>query len=403
MKKREWNEGLDNLDPEIVERYVEEKDRLRHRKKRMRTMLRFVAVAACIALVLGILIVLPMLREDAPAVIPKPDRTDNGRYKDFSVSSPEIAIEWPWEYLAVYEKYSYINIDGAEYEGWGRELLSSHIGEKLGVYTATGYGFDGEYYEEFEAYRIKDVSHEKTVAVRMNDRYYVFHLKKYDPPKALGEMLTAYCFSKHAELSGFSLENMGVDEEYYALENDDYIWSILDGCASAQNVMTSDWKENKVALVSFTLSSEVLGINRRVMYVTESGYLWTNAFGWEYVYFIGEDAAGKIIKYAMENSKKAEYEPQYKSLVGTVTEITDEYFLVDDSVLCKDPADGITFKILLDDIRISRYFSIGVIGVGDTVVVKYEGDVDNRNGNTINGVVSISEAFISGGNVYVPE
>ena len=139
------------------------------------------------------------------------------------------------------------------------------------------------------------------------------------------------------------------------------------------------------------------------MYVTESGYLWTNAFGWEYVYFIGKDAAEDIIKYATENSSAAEYEPQYKSLVGTVTEITDEYFLVDDAVLCKDPADGIMFKISLDDIRISRYFSAGVIDVGDTVIVKYEGDVDKQNQNTISGAISISEGIISEGNVYVPE
>lgn len=44
------------------------------------------------------------------------------------------------------------------------------------------------------------------------------------------------------------------------------------------------------------------------MYVTVDGYLWTNAFNYQYLFNIGEDAASKIIKYAKENSTEAEYE-----------------------------------------------------------------------------------------------
>ena len=33
MKKKEWNEGLNHLDPDLVEKYVEQKDRLENRKK----------------------------------------------------------------------------------------------------------------------------------------------------------------------------------------------------------------------------------------------------------------------------------------------------------------------------------------------------------------------------------
>ena len=32
MKKEEWNEGLDHIDPEIVEEFIEEKDRCAKRK-----------------------------------------------------------------------------------------------------------------------------------------------------------------------------------------------------------------------------------------------------------------------------------------------------------------------------------------------------------------------------------
>ena len=36
MKKEEWNEGLNNIDSDLVEKYVEEKDKLTVKKKRKR-------------------------------------------------------------------------------------------------------------------------------------------------------------------------------------------------------------------------------------------------------------------------------------------------------------------------------------------------------------------------------
>lgn len=78
MKKKEWNEGLDHLDPDLVEKYVEQKDRLRQKNKKSKSVwLRFGAIAACFVLILGTVIVVPMLREDDPGVIPGPGTTDN--------------------------------------------------------------------------------------------------------------------------------------------------------------------------------------------------------------------------------------------------------------------------------------------------------------------------------------
>ena len=34
MKKKEWNEGLSHIDPDLVEKYVEQKDRLRQKNKK---------------------------------------------------------------------------------------------------------------------------------------------------------------------------------------------------------------------------------------------------------------------------------------------------------------------------------------------------------------------------------
>ena len=119
------------------------------------------------------------------------------------------------------------------------------------------------------------------------------------------------------------------------------------------------------------------------MYITEDGYLWTNAFSWQYLFNIGKDAAGKIIKFTKENSSEATYEPYRNYVTGTIAEITNGYILIDDSVLCKDPADGIRYKVLLDDIRISRFVDKGFAKAGDIVQIMYEGKIDNDNENLV--------------------
>ena len=82
-------------------------------------------------------------------------------------------------------------------------------------------------------------------------------------------------------------------------------------------------------------------------------------------------------------------------------EITDEYILIDDTILCNDPADGITYKVLLNDLRISRYVDHEIIKVGSTVQITFEGEIGEA--NTIDSAVSASKVTISGGDVLIPE
>ena len=64
MKKKEWNEGLNYLDPDLVEKHIEQKERLRQKNKKPKGVwLRFGAIAACFALVISAVIVVPMFRD----------------------------------------------------------------------------------------------------------------------------------------------------------------------------------------------------------------------------------------------------------------------------------------------------------------------------------------------------
>ena len=77
MKKKEWNEGLNHIDPDLVEKYVEQKERLRQKNKKAKGVwLRFGAIAACFALIISAVIVVPMLRDSDDNPIINPPNND---------------------------------------------------------------------------------------------------------------------------------------------------------------------------------------------------------------------------------------------------------------------------------------------------------------------------------------
>ena len=78
MKKKDWNEGLNHLDPEIVEKYTYRKDKLRQKQKAQSVWLRIGVIAACLAFIVSALIVVPMLQEDDPKPLPLPETTQSG-------------------------------------------------------------------------------------------------------------------------------------------------------------------------------------------------------------------------------------------------------------------------------------------------------------------------------------
>ena len=391
MKTPRTANVVGHIDDDLITAAAECKKKTKHSP-----WLKWGSIAACFAL----------LVIAGTAILPSLFGGDGGttnKYKDF-IQAGESAIIWPWEYQTVYEKYTELKFDGIEYLGRGREVSASHVGEIIGNHTVVGYdeiNSGKKYTKEFEVYKLKDAAQSQFVAVKMEGKYYVFKNDKYAPPSTLGELFNLVDLPKVIELNEFSENGDGPNKNHYVLNSDDYVWEVLAGCKNADFVEDDKWTVHKRDHLSFTVTSETLGVYRVAMYVTADGYLWTNAFSYQYLFKIGEDAAGEIIKYAKENSSEAEYKPYQNRIVGNVVEVTDEYILIDDTVLCNNPSDGTTYKVLLNDLRISRYVDHEIIKVGSTVQITFEGGVDEA--NTIDSAVSASNVKISGGDVLIPE
>lgn len=395
MKIPRTANAVGHIDEELILVAAEgEKSTKRISWHRWRTM------AACFAVfVIAGTVILPLLLRDN---IPN---SAGNRYEEFTAHISETAIVWPWEYRSTSEKYSNLVIDDVGYLRSGREVPKELIGQLIGTYTATGYDEfnDKNHTMEVEVYQLQNVAQNRFVAVKLDDSYYVFSKEEYDPPNTLGELLEQVDLPKVVKLNRFSEKRSNPGSNHFVLNDDDYVWEVLFGCKDAPFIDDQLWSVSGREYLSFSISSETLGIYRNAMYVTEDGYLWTNAFRWQYLFYIGEEAAGEILRYAKKNSTKAEYEPYQNAIIGTVVDITGDHILVDDSNLCKDPTDGITYKVSLSDIRIARYVNYGVIKVGDMVQVSYEGDVDAEKGNTLENAVSISKVVIQGKDVLIPE
>lgn len=384
------------IDDELIVKAIESKKKVTHN-----IWFKCGALAACFtATVIISSIIFPLFFSKNVTS----DKTDN-RYKDYNIYANETAIIWPWESLTVYEKYTQLAIEDVKYASRGGPISQSLVGELIGTYSVSGYD---EYTEskptsDFEVYQLKYADRTQFVAVMMEGSYYVFKNDEYSPPDTLGELFSLVDFPKTVQLYRFSENGDGADKKHFELYNDDYVWTVLEDCKEAPFVEDKNWNSFDRDYLSFTISSETLGVYKVAMYITEDGFLWTNAFSWQYLFNIGQDAAKKIIKYAKENSEQAEFEPYSKSVAGKIVDITEEYILVDDSILCNNPAEGITYKILLNDLRVTRYIDKGCVKINDTVLVYYNGEINAENEHTINTATYITEATISFEDISVTE
>lgn len=375
-------------------------------QKRKPVWIKWGAIAAC--LVLAAAAGARLLHSSQTSC--EPPAVNNGglaqRYGNSCIMGSEEAMVVPWEYKTLAEQYTILRLDGREYVSKGMVIDSSLVGESIGVYRIEGYDTDTEktYQMQTEVFENSGISAEHVVAVRLGEECYTFTSIDYAPPAVFGELLDEYNLAGVLTFDRFYMYDGDTETGYYSLSDDSCIWKILNDCSEAVFLQEDDaWDPSERNGIRFTATSTSLGVYKRVFDVTADGYIHTNIFDYGYLFRIGEEAAEKIISYAKENGTETIPEPYTNMLAGTITDISDGFVWIDDSVLCREPSDGMIFKVPLDDLRISRCIELKGIGVGDLVVVSFTGTIDTENGNLVTGAYSLDEGMLSDGNVSVPE
>ena len=397
MKTPRISEAIGNLPEDLVNGAVTYK-----RTSKKKSFIKWGSIAACfMVMVMAAALIVPMFLGGDPISIGGIDRDYKG-----VISGSEGDIEFPWEYKLTYEKYYTVKYNGNEYRTRARAINESLLGEVLGTCTAQGVDSytDKTYTETFDVRKINGVSEEKMIAVGMDNEYYVYFNDEVKCPATFGELLDAYNLSEILPLIKFSVNEGYKEKGYYQITDDEYIWQVLSECRNAEFYAENDkWSRGDRNYLSFTATSEELGVYKKVFYITEDGYVSTNVFNYSYVYYIGEDAANKIITHAKSNATEAEREQYEYTIAGTITEIGDGYVLIDDTVLCKDKNDGMVFKILTEDLIIRRYLECTNIKVGDTVAVKFQTEIVLGEDNTVGGAISMYKGKVTDSGMAVPE
>ena len=397
MKTPRISEAIGNLPEDLVNGAVTYK-----RTSKKKSFIKWGSIAACFMVtVMAAALIVPMFLGGDPISIGGIDRDYKG-----VISGSEGDIEFPWEYKLTYEKYYTVKYNGNDYRTRARAINDSLLGEVLGTCTAQGVDSytDKTYTETFDVRKINGVSEEKMIAVGMDNEYYVYFNDEVKCPTTFGELLDAYNLSETLPLIKFSVNEGYKEKGYYQITDDEYIWQVLSECRNAEFYAENDkWSRGDRNYLSFTATSEELGVYKKVFYITEDGYVSTNVFNYSYVYYIGEDAANKIITHAKSNATEAEREQYEYTIAGTITEIGDGYVLIDDTVLCKDKNDGMVFKILTEDLIIRRYLECTNIKVGDTVAVKFQTEIVLGEDNTVGGAISMYKGKVTDSGMAVPE
>ena len=393
MIRKKISEVIDNIDEKYVNEAVCYEGKIKSTKKV--TWYKWGVMVACFVMLIFVCVkVLPMLnsKED----IDSEGDVSQGKYQ-YYVNEVGFAKEWPWEYMTNGEKYRTVNYDGREYNiksfsSISAEVLKSElgVGEALGVDLYT----EKKYTESFEVYEINGVSLEKLIAAGMAGEYYVYQISEdYTKPATFGELMKLYSLDENLKLANFTVYEGYNEQGYYKIDDDAYIWQMLSECEDAALDDTVDsFDRSDRNYLSFTATSDALGVYKRVVYISEDGYFATNIFNYSYIYYIGSEAAEKIIEYAEKNSVSTTVEPYELTVAGTLVEVGDGYIVIDDSVLCKNKEDGIVYKIDTSDLRIKRCIDNEIVKVGDVVVVKYNGEISED--NYVTGAYSINKGTL---------
>ena len=339
--------------------------------------------------------------------------------KDINVMIPETSIEWGWEDMTDSERYTNLDLDGKTYRMRG--TVTNYLGEWLESGEAYGFAWDQDNARHgisCEIYAMTFSPDHSVVAVQFEGSSEVYRFeceRDYDPPKTLGEFMETRKLSEVLPLTSLYHERWdGGSSKYdkFALsaEHSDGVWAILEKYGDAPFTENSSEESFNIhhydkERIGFSATSEVLGIRNQSFAVNDNGYIITNIEQYGYNYFIGVDAAREVIDYVkahMTDPLPEEKAPVYY-IVGTVTEKGDGYIKVDDSIMMKNPEDGLTFTIDVTDKKLGRVCD-AQISVGDHVMITYDGRISEDGSLLIETAVSIQEAWITeDGDVLIPE
>ncbi len=374
---------------------------------------------------------------------------DTRNYRSYPASA-ENAIIFPFEEQTELERWSSVSFNGIAYRTGGVYMDPSVLTEALGEADAGAYDITGDtkVISRCRLFAVDGFDPGDRIGVLLPDSERPILFVREDIhtalPETFGAALAHYGLSKYfrvaaisagavnetydfrlttdngesllaalsalssspavADYSAFSAWAEAPKQPEGAIFTPAYTPEGMTGEASPEGFRTMLQKESlKKACLLFEAPALGLKAITHSITVWDAGYLCLNFDAGDNCYAIGREAAEELIRL----TEKAEGAPAdvraSHILAGIITEIGETYLKFDDSSLMKKEKDGIVFTVTGDNGLLPRYIRVFGLKPGDLIAVEYDGVIPDDGSFTISGLISISPAFLSDGEVLIPE
>ena len=339
---------------------------------------------------------------ESPTAIQHPCQWTDTRKRNNNIviMSQMNARIWPWNCQEVYQQFTSVEYNGRTYIIRSHNTLSKDkVNKKLGSSTMQGYDIyeDKTYSTTCGIYEIKGVDSSRFIAVKYQgyEGYYVFNMRDYDPPATLDDLISALNLTET-----FPLTTIYYNSKHYGLSETDseVLWDMFLKHKDAETLEYENIPGGK-KILAFVVVSEELGTDNLSWALYDDGYLRTNIDSYGYRYYIGKDAVDEIVKYALKH-KMAEITDNTQYLIGNVTEIGEDYIKVDDSIMMKNPDDGVEFTVMANNMNIKRYIISGFLKKGQLVRITHTG-IYAENHTVIENATMLEEVILTNNGIMI--
>lgn len=293
MRAEEFCDVLGEVNGSYVSRA-----RVAQRRNRL-VWIPWVAVAACLCLVIGIISALSDPREpvaDAPSPVP-------------SVVPTQII---PWSELDIFKQYYFLSWNDCEYDSFYIQLSPELVGTHLGQTDVHGFehlnsGERIEHTKPASIYEIKGISPDCSVAVQFEDteEYYAYVHQMYRP-ETLGQFIADLNLAENLTFGSISYSGDGSSFRFDGADPD-VIWEFLLSERNATECFDDfELYLRPKEIMGISINYAAFGISNVSLSICEDGYISLNLLGVGKMFYVGESNTEAFMDYVWENCSAQE-------------------------------------------------------------------------------------------------
>ena len=343
MKEHEFLDGVSNIDTDVVERFIQLDNKLQRKANDAKSKgiwLRFGVIAACLAVIVSALIVVPLLQEEGPGVIILPpddtayDSEENSQMEtDPGTETGDSESEWESHGGAMPDWAFYAYIDDTGFEGYRLSEYNAHcepslVGARVGdISIAVSFGPEKTAIVTADVYEVEGFDRTLCLCIRYrDDGYKEFYHNFLDFDAYYFIYTNSFRFSSLSEMLGLAFDSSSIrlanywnysresEIQYFLNENalDEFkqLLITMDGVGmDTQNGLLSEQVHADATEFVSTSCGLVgyIGTFGGQLYVYNTGYLYHTSFGGQ-LFEIGQDNARALLDFVVNQGVTENYE-----------------------------------------------------------------------------------------------